>query len=97
MPIGPNESPDAKQRISFHAIQAVEGVLAEAGAYPEMADRNFFLMLVSSTLIKATHHLNQGAAGPEPAGRWVKQHLETLWPLLSKGNSRHIEVQVKIR
>ena len=97
MPKDPNESQDEKQRISFHAVQALEGVLAEAGAYPEIADRNFFLMLVSSTLIKATHHLSQEAVGPEPAARWVKQHLETLGPLLSKGNPRQIEVQVTIR
>lgn len=97
MPSGKNESPDQKQRITFHAMQALGGVLAEAEAYREMADRNLFLMIVSSTLIKATHHLNLETVGPESAAQWAKQHLETLGPLLSKGSSRQIAVQVTVR
>jgi hypothetical protein len=98
MPDRPRELQDQKlQRIMVHAMEALEGVLAQSGAYPEMPDRNYFLMLVSSTLIKATHHLNEGESGPEKAARWVKQHLETMGPLLSKGTPRQIDVQVTIQ
>lgn len=98
MPDRPNESSDPKQQqIMDHAMQVLDEVLAQAGAYPGMPERNFFLMLVSSTLIKATHHLNQGESGSEKAARWVKQHLETMGPLLSEGNPRQIAVEVTIR
>lgn len=87
---------DSKAAISEHAVDVLERILAEAGRYRDMPDRNFFLMSVSSTLFKAILHLSAEVVGAEKAATYTKMQIEALGPLLSSGG-QSFEVRATVR
>ncbi len=87
---------DPKAAISEHAVDVLERILAEAGRYGEMPDRNFFLMSVANTLFKAIFHLSAEVVGTRKAATYAKMQIEALGPLLSSGGQT-FEVRVTAR
>lgn len=70
---------------------------SSAMAYPEIPDRDCYLMLLSNTLIKATRQLTLQALGQNAADQCIKSQLEVLGRLLSKDTTSKFDIQVTVR
>jgi hypothetical protein len=83
-----------QERILRQAQPLVEAALAQAGAFPDLAEQIYLLGATVVPLLRAGHHLVSGGLGTAKADEWLEENLNVLATMLSEGSGRKLRISV---
>jgi hypothetical protein len=89
-----SESLRHQERILREAQPLVEAALAQAGAFPHLAEQIYLLGATVVPLLRAGHHLVSGRLGTAKADEWLAEHLNVLAAMIREETARSLKISV---